>query len=317
MKKLSKKTIILIITVVLITIATILYFAAPPYLYNKAIEGQRVAANLTIKSVNIPGVSIVYAEGGTGDTIIMLHGLGANKNFWLNFAKYLTPNYRVIIPDLPNFGDSSKSLDINMNVIPQVEKLNLFVKELKLTRFHLVGNSYGGNIAGHYAATYPEVIKTLALFDSGGVICPQKSELDLLLEKGTNPFMVKDVNDFNKLLELSYLKQPQMPSFIKKYLTKQAVKAKLAYENYESKWKGKGLFDDLFILESKLEKITAPTLIVWGDSDKMIDISCVPIFEKNIKNSKSVIIKECGHVPMMEKPEETATIYQDFLKEKK
>jgi pimeloyl-ACP methyl ester carboxylesterase len=148
-----------------------------------------------------------------------------------------------------------------MNVIPQVEKLNLFVKELKLTRFHLVGNSYGGNIAGHYAATYPEVIKTLALFDSGGVICPQKSELDLLLEKGTNPFMVKDVNDFNKLLELSYLKQPQMPSFIKKYLTKQAVKATLAYENYESKWKGKGLFDDLFILESKLEKITAPTLL--------------------------------------------------------
>jgi hypothetical protein len=87
MKKLSKKTIILIITVVLITIATILYFAAPPYLYNKAIEGQRVAANLTIKSVNIPGVSIVYAEGGTGDTIIMLHGLGANKNFLVKFCE--------------------------------------------------------------------------------------------------------------------------------------------------------------------------------------------------------------------------------------
>ncbi len=54
---------------------------------------------------------------------------------------------------------------------------------------------------------------------------------------------------------------------------------------------------DMFILESKLDKITAPTLIVWGDSDRVIHISSVPIFEKGIKNSKSVIIKECGHVP--------------------
>jgi pimeloyl-ACP methyl ester carboxylesterase len=73
---------------------------------------------------------------------------------------------------------------------------------------------------------------------------------------------------------------------------------------------------DFFTLESKLNKITAPTLILWGDTDRVVHISSVPIFEKNIKNSKSVIIKECGHVPMIEKPAETAAAYQDFLKGK-
>ncbi len=69
-------------------------------------------------------------------------------------------------------------------------------------------------------------------------------------------------------------------------------------------------------MQGKLNKITAPTLIVWGDSDKLINVSAVQIFKKNIKNSKTAIIKECGHLPMLEKPQETASVYKDFLKGK-
>jgi len=109
-------------------------------------------------------------------------------------------------------------------------------------------------------------------------------------------------------LEFLFVKPPQFPNFVKKYLAEQALKDTPFNEKI---WKD--MQTDLFILESKLDKITAPTLIVWGDSDRVIHISSVPIFEKGIKNSKSLIIKECGHVPMTEKPQETASIYQDFL----
>jgi pimeloyl-ACP methyl ester carboxylesterase len=94
-----------------------------------------------------------------------------------------------------------------------------------------------------------------------------------------------------------------------KYLAEKAVKDTPFNEKI---WKD--FMSDVSILESKLDKITAPTLILWGDSDKILHISSVPIFEKGIKNSKSVIIKECGHVPQMEKPAETATQYIDFIK---
>lgn len=312
MKKFSKQTIILTIVVVVIIIAAILYFAAPPYLYNKAIDGLRQDAGLTIKSMNIPDFKIVYLEGGTGDTIIMLHGFGGSKDNWLWFAKYFTPNYRVIIPDLPGFGESSKPQDTKYNIMFQVERLNLFVKELKLTKFHIVGNSMGGNIAGNFTAAYPDMVKTLALFDSGGVVSPIKSERALLLEKGINPLIAKDVNGYDKLLEITFVKPIQLPSMIKKYVAKQAVKAAPFNERIFKDFSN----TDNTALEGKLNKITAPTLIVWGDSDKVSNISSLPIFKKNIKNSKAVIIKECGHVPMMEKPQETASVYKDFLQGK-
>ncbi|OGP88936.1 MAG: hypothetical protein A2031_03420 [Deltaproteobacteria bacterium RBG_19FT_COMBO_43_11] len=312
MKKFSKKAIILTIAAIVVVIAALLYFAAPAYLYNKAINGVRKDAGLTLKSVNIPDFKIVYLEGGTGDTIIMIHGFGGNKDNWLRFAKLFTPNYRVIVPDLPGFGDSSKPQDAKYNIMSEVERLNLFAKELKLTNFHIVGNSMGGNIAGNYAATYPEMVKTLGLFDSAGVISPIKSELTLLFEKGINPLIVKDVNDYNRFLEFVYLKPPQLPSVIKQYLAKQAVKA----GPFNKKILKDQISTDFIVLQSNLGKITAPTLIVWGDSDKLIHISAVDIFKKNIKNSKSVIIKECGHLPMLEKPAETAAIYGNFLKGK-
>jgi pimeloyl-ACP methyl ester carboxylesterase len=279
-----------------------------PYLFNKYVDGLRKAANLTIKSVDIPGFKIAYAEGGTGDTIIMVHGYAGNKDNWVYLAKYLTPNYRVIIPDLPGNGDSSKPQDVSYSHMSQVERLNLFAKVLNLKKFHLVGNSMGGNIAGNYAADYPDMVKTLALLDASGANAPVKSEFVLLLEKGTNPFMIRDAKDFDKFLEFVFVKPPKLPSFMKQYLAEQAVAAVPLNKKIIG-----DMMLDLLTLEIKLNKITAPTLILWGDTDRVVHISSVPIFEKGIKNSKSVIIKECGHVPMIEKPAETASIYKDFL----
>jgi pimeloyl-ACP methyl ester carboxylesterase len=148
----------------------------------------------------------------------------------------------------------------------------------------------GGNIAGNYAATYPEMVKTLALFDSSGVVSPTKSERDLLLEKGINPLVAKDEKEYERLLETVYYKPPQLPSLIKIYLTQQAVKAAPLNGKIYNDFRN----TDYIVLEGKLNKITAPTLIVWGDKDKAIDVSSVPIFKKNIKNSQSAIIKECG-----------------------
>ena len=312
MTKLSKKTIILSITSVVIILAAITYFIAPGYLYNKNMDSMRKDAGLTIKSQSIPDFKIVYLEGGTGDTIIMLHGFGGNKDNWLRLAKHFTPNYRVIIPDLPGFGETSKPENAKYTIASQVDRLNLLVRALKLKEFHLMGNSMGGSIAGTYAVTYPEMVKTLALLDSGGVKSPGKSEAQLLLEKGTNPFVIKNVEDFDNLLALNFYKPIKIPTVIKKYLAKEATKdAKL-----NAKISREIVGTDFYDLEGKLNMIKASTLIVWGDSDNVLDISALPVFEKKIKNAKSVIIKECGHLPMLEKPEETAAAYKDFLKGK-
>ncbi len=305
----KKKTIIISVIAVLAIIAVLAYSAAPSYLYNKSMEKSRKAAGLTVKSVNVQDFKIVYSEGGKGETVLLLHGFGANRDNWNNFARMLTPRYHVIIPDLPGFGDSTKKPDAMYNITTQVVRLNQFAKLLKLEKFHIAGNSMGGNISGTFAATYPEMVKSLTLIDASGVKTPVKSDRQILTEKGTNPLVVEDVKDFDRLLEYNFANPPKIPPFIKKYLAKKSVESSKLNEQISIEL-GK---TDYLALEKNLDKIKAPTLIIWGDSDRVVHISSVPIFEKGIKGSRSVIIKGAGHLPMMEKPVETSKAYLGFI----
>ncbi|MCX5841841.1 MAG: alpha/beta hydrolase, partial [Deltaproteobacteria bacterium] len=70
-------------------------------------------------------------------------------------------------------------------------------------------------------------------------------------------------------------------------------------------------------LEPYLPQIQAPVLIIWGDSDKILDVGGVAVLEKNLKNYKTIIMKNTGHIPMMENPQETASYYVSYLKGKK
>jgi len=311
MKRPSNK--IIIILGIVIVILAALYLAAPSVLYKGAIDKARKESGLTVKTVQVGNLKIAYAEGGTGETVIMLHGFGANKDNWARFSKTITPKYHVIIPDLPGFGDSDKPADINYSIASQTERINLLAKQLKLTKFHIVGSSMGGNIAGMYAATYPEMVKSLTLFDASGVKSPVKSEREIMIEKGTNPLLVSSAADYDRLLQFTFSKPIQIKSFIKNYLAKKAA----AERPINEKIYKEALINDYGMLEGKLDRISVPALIIWGDKDRVVHISSMDIFKKLIKNSKSVVIKECGHLPMMEKPAETSAMFLDFIKDKK
>ena len=96
-------------------------------------------------------------------------------------------------------------------------------------------------------------------------------------------------------------------------LSGQEVRTALANRGlYEKELKD--IAPDLLSLEKELPAINAPTLILWGDRDQVLDVSSVPVFETGLKNHQTVIIKDCGHLPMLEKPKETAEKYLSFLK---
>jgi pimeloyl-ACP methyl ester carboxylesterase len=112
-----------------------------------------------------------------------------------------------------------------------------------------------------------------------------------------------------RFMTLLFVKEPFLPYPLKKVMFKTYLTNRQFYEK-----EAKEGMPYLYSLEKDLPNIKAPTLILWGDKDKIIDISSVPVFEKGLKNHKTVIIKDCGHCPMMEKPQETATQYLDFVK---
>jgi pimeloyl-ACP methyl ester carboxylesterase len=273
------------------------------------VDAARSKAGLTKKEIKIDDHNIVYLEGGKGPTILLLHGYTGSKDNWLGFAPYLTKDYHVVIPDLPGYGESSMIEKDSYDLSNQMSRLHKFVQAIELKKFHIVGNSMGGQFAGTYAVRYPDEIISVGLFDATGVMFSGNSVLKTMMEGGENPFAIKDSNDMQRMAVLFFVNPPSFPYPIKELMFKTYSANRQFYEKER-----KEIFPDFYSLEKDLPNIKAPTLILWGDQDKIVDISSVPVFEKGLKNHKTVIIKDCGHVPMMEKPKETATHYIDFIK---
>jgi pimeloyl-ACP methyl ester carboxylesterase len=251
---------------------------------------------------------VVYLEGGRGECAVLLHGFGADKDNWTLFSKYLTRKYRVIIPDLPGFGMSTKSWDQTYDIRSQVERIHEFARAVGLSRYHIAGNSMGGLIAGRYAVRYPEEILSLGLFDPGGVVDREPSRFSVELENGINNLIVKHEQDFDRLLQFVFSRPPYMPATVRAHL------GRLAAANREFLEK---VFPEVRpgdLLESIMKQISARTLIVWGDADQVFPASSARVLEQGIRNAEVAIIDNCGHLPMFERPRRTADLYTRFLK---
>ncbi len=269
---------------------------------------ERSKSGLAEKSVQVADHKIVYLEGGKGEAVILLHGFGDNKDSWVIFSRELTKNHHVIIPDLPGFGESTKNMSGKYDVDTQVARIHDFAGKIGVTKFHIAGNSMGGLISGIYSATYPDQILSLGLIDPGGIADREPSGLSQELASGINPLIVETPADFDRLLSFMFVQPPSIPGPIKKYLAEKAVASKefnrkvFAEANPGNK------------LELRLKDIKAKTLVIWGDTDRVFPSSSAKVIGQGVKNSRVIIIKNCGHLPMVEKPEETAAIYRDFLK---
>ena len=289
--------------------ATTLYLS-PAALLASVQFTERQLAGLDSRQVQVGEFNIHYYEGGPqgAETILMIHGFGADKDNWLRFSRPLTARYHVVALDLPGFGDSSKP-EASYDVGTQVERLNAFAKAIGLHKLHLIGNSMGGHIAALYAARHPEEVLSVALLNNAGVNAPQASELFKRLDRGdANPLLVRNADDFSNMLDLLFVEKPPLPGSLKQYLAERAM----ASHDFNQK-----IFNQLreryIPLETELAKIQVPTLLLWGDQDQILDVSSIKVMQPLLKQPTVVIMQACGHLPMIERPEETAEHYQTFL----
>ena len=269
------------------------------------------SVGLIEKTTKIESFEICYHEGGKGETVLLLHGFGGVKEMWFEFAQFLIPSYRVIILDLPGHGKSTKIIESSYTIEKQAERIEQFVNSLELSKFHIAGNSMGGTISGEYAVNYPDRLLSLGLFDTGGVLSNEMSEfVSILMSEGKNILIAKNREEYDKVLEFVFFKIPswsqeRIDGSFEKSIADPELKEKI-FEDITSGYQ--------IPLQFNLNKINAPTLILWGDKDRVLDVSCANILEKGISNSKTVIMKDMGHCPQMERPEETANHYIEFLR---
>jgi pimeloyl-ACP methyl ester carboxylesterase len=269
------------------------------------------AAGLRQREIQVDDHRIVYAEGGRGETVLLVHGFGSDQSCWNRVAKSLTKRFHVVAPDLPGWGSSTRIATASYAYPDQVERVHRIVQELKLDLFHLVGHSMGGGIAARYAARYSDEVITLGLVAAHGIIEPRESELRrAVAERGENWLLVSSPRHFQNLLEHLFVKRPYVPRAVTKYLEQDAIR--------KCEQNGK-IFDDLLRndppLIDLLRQIKAPTLVIWGDKDRLIDVSAAEVFKTTIKRAQALILPNCGHMPIIERARECAETYMAFLRE--
>jgi pimeloyl-ACP methyl ester carboxylesterase len=269
---------------------------------------ERFSSGLKRRSVQVGDHRIAYSEGGHGEPVVLVHGFGASSDSWNRFAGQLTKRYRVIAPDLPGWGESTRVETASYGYPAQVERLHQFLSLLKLGRVHLVGHSMGGFIASAYAARYPDEVTTLGLIAPHGMVEPEQSDLARSVAQGDNWLVASSIQEFDRLLNNIFVKRPYVPKAVLRHLANQTIR---------NSAKSAQIFAEMQsnepALAERLPQIEAAALIVWGDQDRVLHVSSADLFRQGIRNSEVLIIRGSGHMPLAENARECAVAWLAFV----
>ena len=297
---------VLVFIIICIVAGVGFLYLAPEKAAKLAINLERKRSGLTLKEIDIPGnFHYVYLEGGKGEPLILLHGFGANKDNFIRVARFLTPHYRVIIPDHIGFGESSHPQDADYRPLTQAVRIRTLAQELGITKVHIGGSSMGGQISMMYAFLYPDEVKSLWLLDPGPVSSAPPSELQkIIIKTGENPLMARNEDEFARTFAFAMSDPPFIPRPILNVMAQERIR------NYELE---KRIFKTGFTdpVEKYVTGLKTPALIVWGEKDRIFEPVTAEILHKLMPRSEVIIMKGLGHLPMVEQPRRSA---EDYLK---
>jgi pimeloyl-ACP methyl ester carboxylesterase len=277
----------------------------------KIIQYERSKSDLAVKALMLSsGDKMVYAENGNvaGEPLLLIHGFGGNKDNFTRIAQQLE-NYNLIIPDLLGFGESSKPMAADYRADAQATRLHELMQAKGVaSNIHVGGNSMGGAISVAYAAKYPKEVKSLWLIDSAGFWSAgvPKSLEDATLEN--NPLLINKTEDFYNMYDFVMSKPPYIPKSIKAVFAQERIANKVL----ESKILAQIIEDNVEERAKIIAEYNIPTLVVWGEEDKVIKPETVTLIKEIIPQSQIITMPEIGHVPMIEAVKQTANDYKAF-----
>lgn len=241
----------------------------------------------------IKGLKTNYKTLGEGKPLLILHGWGSKSDNWQKVGEMLAKNgIKVIIPDLPGFGQSDKP-QTAWDLDDYCDFVEEFVKVLNLDKFYLLGHSFGGEIAVKYNLRFPEKIDKLFLVSASCIRTRNlKKKLLYILSKVFKIF-----------------------SFIP-FLRKAFYRFVVGKSDYLST---EGVMRDTYLkiiaedLSNILSQVQAVTIIIWGEEDSITPISDARKINSKIKNSKLEILSGFDHDLNLKGPEELAEAIIKFL----
>ncbi|HVX02222.1 MAG TPA: alpha/beta hydrolase [Nitrososphaera sp.] len=274
----------------------------------------------SFKFLQVDGMRVRYIDtddtgSNDGDNnnsrkpLLLVHGLGGAIESWANniggLAAAKEKKLRVIALDLPGFGYSDKP-KISYTIRFYSDFVAKFAKALDVAPIAVAGSSLGGHVACELAITSPRVVSKLILTSPSGAL-PRSFKGSPALWRYVKVLEAKSVEEVKKAL-YAVDNKPVSDEYAKAAYDKFAMPG--AKEAFLSALAGSAKAPRLG--KSRLSKIRVPTLVIWGKDDTMIPVKYVEPFVK-MKNSRIVLLENCGHRPHVDKPDLFNRIVTDFL----
>lgn len=305
---------------------------APPWSYRDAEEGYGVTASPNwrdtdwareLKRIDVYGTPVNYVDVGTDtgqeEPLVLVHGLGGQWQNWLENIPRLALDRRVVAMDLPGFGLTPEPSDGERMTIPRyAQYVNALCDELCLDKVELVGNSMGGYVAAEVAIQFPERVNRLVLVSAAGISSAETFRTPILTFGRVATAIA--ANSAVRHRQLAARPLTRHCSLLLVARHPRLLKADLAYEGF-FKGAGKPGFDAAlraslnYDFRDRLPEVKVPTLIVWGEKDSIIPVRDADEFERLIEDSRKLLMKDTGHIPMAERPETFNDVLVDFLAE--
>jgi pimeloyl-ACP methyl ester carboxylesterase len=262
--------------------------------------------------VRVDGLNVHYKDTGPKDApvVLLLHGFGSSLQTWDVWAAQLEKDYRVIRLDLPGFGLTGPSPLHDYSERGDLATLTHFVDQLGVASYSIIGHSMGGKMAWSLAAADAKRVNALVLIAPDGF--PEAKDI------GTKPYAVPGIMGMMKFCLPKYLVRKSIePAFFDPNALSDSL-----VDRYYDMLRAPGV--RAAILERanqttytdpvpRLMKITAPTLLIWGEKDRMIPSSNAQSYAKVLPSSKTVLLPNLGHLVQEEQPELALTHVTDFL----
>jgi len=302
-----------------------LLYQAPPL---TGTVPERELADPDSRVVEVNGVTVHYKEMGQGEPVyILLHGFGASEFSWREVMEPLSTSGRVIAYDRPAFGLTERPMEGNWtgtnpySVQGNVELLDGLMDELGVDKAILVGNSAGGEVAAAYAIEHPERVQGLVLVDpavgngSRGPI-PQWA-VSLMASpqiRHIAPLLVRTIaGDMgNDTIRMAW----HDPSRIDPEVY-EGYRKPLRANNWDKALYEFTIAGNPANYSGRLANLTMPVLVVTGDDDQIVPTEQSIQVSREIPGAELVVLKDCGHVPQEECPDQFMTSVQSFLEDVK
>jgi pimeloyl-ACP methyl ester carboxylesterase len=269
--------------------------------------------------LRIDGREVNYVDLGEGPALVLIHGLGASWQSWLENMPEFARDHRVVAMDLPGFGYSEMPEE-EISIEYYAGWTRRLLEALGIESAAVVGNSMGGFVGADLAIRYPQLVQRL-VFVSAAIFWQtyRRAQPLLRLARLTDAAAARALTRATDDIATRHrLRTWALASAGFRY--PHLISPELAHEMVRSARRTDGFLPGLealadYSLEEELPKIQCPTLIVWGAQDTLVPVKDAKRLQELIPGARREVFERTGHVAMLERPERFNRLLREFLEE--